>query len=440
MIYLFIHQNFPAQYVHLARHLSAQRGNRVYFITQANANTIDGVQKIVYRPELPALSSCHPYSSAYDKAVRTGVAVMEACRTLRAEGVVPDIVVGHSGWGETLLVKDVFPRTPLLSYFEFFYHAQGVDVGFDPEFSPARDDDGPRLRLRNAVSLMSFANCDWGHTATAWQRSLFPADMQARLTALHEGVDTDAVRPNPLAWLKLGRSDSVLRHGDEVITFVARNLEPYRGFHWFLRALPEILRRRPRAHAVVVGGDGVSYGSLPPYGGTYREMLLAELGERLDHARVHFLGQVTRETYINILQVSSVHVYFTYPFVLSWSLLEAMAAGCLVLGSNNPPVTEVLRDRQTGLTVDAFDSEAVCNRVVEVLETADRMQATREAARASVVQDYDLRTHVLPRWEVLLQRVASGSHPGAGASLHRLDQCPVRQTVSLARGALQPQP
>jgi len=412
MIYLFVHQNFPAQYVHLVRHLARIPGNRVLFITQAQDGAIEGVEKLVYRAEMPARTGVHPFVVDYDSAVRNGVAVMETCRNLRARGVVPDIVVGHCGWGEILLVKDVFPDTPVLSYFEFYYHAQGADVGFDPEFTPPRADDGPRLRLRNTVSRMSFDVSDWGHTATQWQRSLFPAEMRARITSLHEGIDTEVIRPNAQAWLKMARSDTVLTRNDEVITYVARNLEPYRGFHWFMRALPEILRKRPLAHVVVVGGDGISYGAIPPYGGTYREMLLAELGGQLDTQRVHFLGQVPRDIYLNVLQVSSVHVYFTYPFVLSWSLLEAMAAGCLVLGSGHAPVTEVLEDGVTGLAVDATDPAAVCRRVDEVLAHPDRLQGIRDAARANVIEHYDLHARALPQWMSLLDSVTRGRCPG----------------------------
>jgi len=412
MIYLFIHQNFPAQYVHIVRHLARDAGNRVLFITQAQDGAIEGVEKLVYRVDVPARTGVHPFVVDYDNAVRNGVAVMEVCRGLRARNVVPDIVVGHCGWGEILLVKDVFPDTPVLSYFEFYYRARGADVGFDPEFTPPGADDGPRLRLRNTVSRMSFDVSDWGHTATEWQRSLFPAEMQKRITSLHEGIDTEVIRPNPKAWLKLARSEAVLTRNDEVITYVARNLEPYRGFHWFMRALPEILRKRPRCHVVVVGGDGISYGSIPPYGGTYREMLLAELGGQLDTQRIHFLGQVPRETYLNVLQVSSVHVYFTYPFVLSWSLLEAMAAGCLVLGSGHEPVTEVLHDGVTGLAVNAIEPAAICRRVEEVLEHPDRLQGIRDAARAAVIEQYDLRTRAIPRWLSLLGSVTRGQRPG----------------------------
>ena len=411
MVIVFIHQNFPGQYVHLVRRLAGQGSHHIYFITQVNRNDLPGVYKLVYNPGLPLISSCHPYTAAFDSAVRTGMAVVEVCCRLRDSGVVPDMVVGHCGWGETLFVKEVFPDVPLLSYFEFFYHAQGADVGFDPEFAPRVPGDGARLLVRNAVNWLSFAASDWGHTATAWQRSLFPAAMQARISVLHEGVDTERVRPDPAAWIRLARGDTRLTRRDEVVTYVSRNLEPYRGFHIFMRALPEILRRRPRAHAVIVGGDGLSYGDPPPYGANYREMLLAEVGAELDLERVHFLGQVPYDTYLNVLQVSSVHIHLSYPFVLSWSFLEALSAGCVVAASATAPVLEVLRDGENGMAVNFFSTGEICDRVDEILDHPDRQQAMRDAARATAIRQYDLNTVALPRWLELLDLLATGRFP-----------------------------
>jgi glycosyltransferase involved in cell wall biosynthesis len=411
MIYLFIHQNFPAQYLHVARRLARRRKHRVYFITQECHNRIPGIQKLVYSTGAPPVSNCHPFTTTFDNAVRNGLAVAESCRSLRDSGIIPEVVVGHCGWGETLFVKDVFPDVPLLSYFEFFYHAEGADVGFDPEFAPHTPGDAPRLQIRNTVNRLSFAQSDWGHTATAWQRSLFPVAMQARISSIHEGVDTDKTKPDPDAWIQLGRGGTVLTRGDQVITYVARNLEPYRGFHIFMRALPEILRRCPMAHVLIIGGDGLSYSEPPPHGSTYREMLIAEVGGYLDADRVHFLGQVPYDVYLNVLQVSSAHVYLTYPFVLSWSLLEAMAAGCLVIGSATPPVLEVLRHRENGLTVDFFGIAAICDRVEEVLDHTDRMQGLRDAARATMIERFDTRTVTLPGWDKLLKTLAERNLP-----------------------------
>jgi glycosyltransferase involved in cell wall biosynthesis len=230
--------------------------------------------------------------------------------------------------------------------------------------------------------------------------------MRARMTTLHEGIDCALVRPDRRAWLRLWRQDLILTQADEIITFVARNLEPYRGFHVFMRALPTILRRRPRAHVLIVGGDGVSYGNPPPPGTTFRELLLREVGDALDMGRVHFLGQVPYDVYLNVLQVSSAHIYLTYPFVLSWSFLEAMAAGCLVVASATAPVLEVLRDGENGLAVDFFATEMICDRIDEVLDHPDRMRALRRAARATVVGKFDFRTRTLPRWLRLLDKLA----------------------------------
>ena len=307
--------------------------------------------------------------------------------------------------------KTYFRTAPLLSYFEFFYHAHGADVGFDPEFGTSKPDDQSRLQVRNAVNWLAFAGADWGHTATRWQRGLFPLSMQARISSLHEGVDTDRVRPDPTAWIKLAREDVVLTRQDEVITYVSRNLEPYRGFHIFMRALPGILRRRPNAHVLIVGGDDLSYSDPPPYGGTFRQMLLWEVGDKLDMSRVHFLGQVPYESYLNVLQVSSVHIYLTYPFVLSWSFIEAMSAGCVIVGSATPPVLEVLRDRESGLAVDFFSTEAICDRVEEVLEDPSRFEEIGATARATAIRDFDTNTVTLPRWDHLLNSLADRQLP-----------------------------
>ena len=324
MIALFIHQNFPGQYRHIVRSLADSPNNTVHFITQPNRNEMVGVEKVIYTiPPMPRLN-CHPFTLDFDVAVRHGMAVVEACQGLLARGIRPDIICGHSGWGELLFIKDIFPDVPILTYFEFYYHFNHVDVGFDSEF-PSGNVDAFRLRAKNAVNLLSFDSADWGNAPTQWQKQTYPPEMRSRISVIHEGVDTNLVRPNPDAWLFLKRGNIRLSVHDEVVTYVARNLEPYRGFHIFMRAVSEILRRRPRTHVVIIGADGVSYGSPAPPGTSYRDMMLDELGLRVE-SRIHFLGQVPYDAYLNLLQVSSAHIYLTYPFVLSWSFLEAMSA------------------------------------------------------------------------------------------------------------------
>jgi glycosyltransferase involved in cell wall biosynthesis len=412
MKYLFIHQNFPAQYRHVVRYLADQPDNQVYFITQPNENSMPGVYKVSYPKDARGPVNCHAYAVEIDRAIYTGATVAEICRGLRDQGFRPDLIVGHSGWGETLFVKDVFPDVPLLANFEFFYHASGVDVGFDPEFVSIFSDPS-RLRARNGISLMAFQAADWGHSATLWQRNLFPPDMRARISALHEGVDTELLRPNPKASFTLPGSGRALSARDEVVTYVARNLEPYRGFHIFMRALPQLLRRRKRAQIVIVGGDGVSYGAPPPPRSSFRDMMLQELGNRLDLARVHFVGMLDYRSYMNLLQVSSVHVYLTYPFVLSWSVIEAMACGCLIVASDTPPVLEVLQDGGNALTVDFFAYKRLAQRIEGALDRPEPMQALRQAARATAVSQFDLKRLLLPRWNALFDDLVNGRRPAA---------------------------
>lgn len=394
---LFIHQNFPGQFLHLAPELS-RRGHDCLVLTDAANTRPAGIPFVKYRYTPPPVDPKETrlgrnYTTMSDR----GVAVARAARTLRDEkGYEPDLILGHSGWGETLFLKEIWPRARLVIYAEFYYRGQGLDMGFDPEFS-APGLDGLMIAQGRAAHLgQSLIHADAGIAPTEWQASTFPPVLRQMLTVLHDGIDTDLVRPDPQARLELP-SGRVLNAGDEVVSFVNRNLEPYRGWHIFARALPEVLRARPEAQVVIVGGDGVSYGQPPADGGSWKDALLRETGPRLDLSRVHFLGRVPHETFVRLMQVTRVHAYLTYPFVLSWSMLEAMSAGALVVGSRTPPVEEVIRDGVNGLLVDFFDTEAWSNALIAALRRPDRSRALRAAARSSVIEGYDLRSHCLPR-------------------------------------------
>ncbi len=411
MNYLFIHQNFPGQYRHVVQLLASVPGNDIRFITQPNDNAMSGVTKVTYPKDERGPVNCHAYTVEIDRAIYAGAMVADVCQKLRKDGFVPDLIVGHSGWGETLFIKEVFPDVPLLANFEFYYHARGVDVGFDPEFVSIFNEPA-RLRARNATNLMAFTAADWGHTATRWQHSLYPPELRPRISVLHEGIDTDRVCPNPDATFTLPATGRELSAQDEVITYVARNLEPYRGFHVFMRSLPELLNRRKNAQVVILGGDDVSYGAPAPPQSTFREMLLKELKGKLDLKRVHFLGLMDHSAYLNLLQISSVHVYLTYPFVLSWSMIEAMACGCLIVGSATPPVLEVLEDGTNGLTVDFFDTAKIAERTEYALAQAEQLRPLRAAARRLAVEQFDLKRVILPRWMALFDDLLNGRQPG----------------------------
>lgn len=434
MKFLFIHQNFPGQYVHLVRHLAAQPAHQVYFITQPNCVAMTGVRKLTYPKDERSGVNCHAYSVEFDRAIYAASQVADLCRELRDRGFQPDLVIGHSGWGETLFVKDIFPNVPLLANFEFYYHYRGVDVGFDPEFASIFQDPS-RLRARNATNLLAFEGCDWGHSATQWQRNLYPSAMRARITAIHEGIDTNVVRPNADATFRIPGSPRTFTQRDEVVTYVARNLEPYRGFHVFMRSLPEILRRRKRAQVVIAGGNGVSYGMPPPPRSSFRETMLHELSTKLDLSRVHFVGRLDYHDYLSLLQVSSAHVYLTYPFVLSWSFIEAMASGCLIVGSRTAPVLEVLRDGVNGLSVDFFSHKDLADRIIDVLEHLTDTQPLRKAARATAVRYFDLEQVLLPRWQGLMNDLIRGTVP-AKCRRVRKPEASERLTASAERGRI----
>jgi glycosyltransferase involved in cell wall biosynthesis len=292
---------------------------------------------------------------------------------------------------------------PLLGYFEFFYRSSGSDLDFDAEF-PATIEDAMRVRVRNATNLLSLDAADWGHTPTKWQRDQYPLEYHHRISMIHEGIDTERVHPDPTArlWLTGGLS---LSRDDQVLTYSARRLEPYRGFHVFMRALPKVLAECPRAHVVIVGGDGVSYGRPPADGKSWREHMLAELKDQFDLSRVHFIGWLPYVQYLAILQISTAHVYLTYPFVLSWGLLEAMAAECLVIGSRTPPVEEVIDGTDNGYLVDFFDTDALARQICEVMKNPAATASMRRTARRYVIEQYDLKSICLPAHLALIHRL-----------------------------------
>ncbi|MEM7444803.1 MAG: glycosyltransferase family 4 protein [Pseudomonadota bacterium] len=409
----FVHQNFPGQYKHLAPALAEQQGNQVIGIgEQRRLGRLrhPKVKEVGYPTPRGASKTTHPYVVGLEASVRRGQATARVALELRKKGFVPDMVCCHPGWGDGLFLRDVWPEAKSLYFHEFYHHGAGHDVNFDPEFASSFDDIC-RVRIRNANLLLSMQVADWGITPTQWQYQALPSDIQPRTSVIFDGIDTDIVRPNKDVTVRFG-SGLTLTRKDEVITYVARNLEPYRGFHIFMRALPEIQRRRPNATVVVVGGDEVSYGRPPPEGiKSYRELYLKELAGKIDLSRVRFVGRVPYEQYLQVLQLSSLHIYLTYPWVLSWSMLEAMSTGCAIVASRTPPVEEVMTNGKNGVLTDFFDSAALAETVDRMLDDRKLRERIGRAARKFVVDRYDLKRQCLPAQLELIEKVASGALP-----------------------------
>lgn len=404
---LFIHQNLPGQYRHLLPYYGQQEGCEVVGVGEAKRlkqnfrKPIPGVRLVGYDTPREVTQSTSPILHTTEAAVRRGQAVLAVLLRLKKSGFYPDVVCAHPGWGETLFLKDVYPRARLIHFCEFYYHTAGQDFNFDPEF-PNNAGDVLRLRIQGLHHLMALEQADIGIAPTVWQQTRFPKAYQTKISVVHDGVDTQRVAPDPAAFVQFPNKNIRLTRSDEVITFVSRNLEPYRGFHTLMRALPDLLKARPKARVIIVGGNDVSYGRRLAKG-SYREKYLAEINGRFDADRVHFVGKLPYATFLRVLQVSTAHIYLTYPFVLSWSMLEAMAAGCLVIGSRTPPVEEIIRHEQNGLLVDFFSPRELVDAVQRVCDEPLRMHVLREKARNTIVDRYDLKTICLPKQQALIE-------------------------------------
>ncbi|MDZ7962132.1 MAG: glycosyltransferase family 4 protein [Aulosira sp. DedQUE10] len=398
---LFLHSNFPAQYRHVALTLAKDPKNQVVFGTKNRDVTLPGIHKAIFEPSRNAHPTTHHYVQSLENAVLHGQAVYKLTEQLKRQGFVPDVICGHSGWGPTLFVKDAFPNTPLICYFEWFYHAYGSDADFDPA-DPLTIDDVARIRVKNSPILIDLYTCDRGLSPTNWQRSQFPPEFHSKISVLHDGVDTEFFQPNPNAKLVLPNLD--LSGVDEIVTYVARGMEPYRGFPQFMETIAYVQERRPNCHVVIVGADRVCYGKSLAHGITYKDLMLKKVP--LDLSRVHFTGTLPYGQYLQVIQASSVHVYLTRPFVLSWSMIEAMSTGCLVLASDTGPVTEIIRDGKNGLLVDFFSPQKIADRINEVLDHPTRMEQIRVNARKTVLERYAL-ADLLPKHLQMIKDVAN---------------------------------
>lgn len=413
---LFLHPNMPGQYKHVVRACAADPSNQLVFLTNPGKPDIPGVSKVEYAgsgaPDNLLRHLASVYMLRFAGHVTAAEAVWRACERLKRQGFVPDVIVAHLGWGSGLFLRDAYPRVPILNYAEFYFHASGADRGFLPG-DVVTPREAHRLRLNNAAILFGLTESDWCVTPTFFQRDAHPAIFHPKISILHDGVDARSIRPDPEARYALpdGR---VLTTADEVVTYVSPVLEAYRGFPQFMEAASLLMAERPRCHVVVVGQErGSGYGHPPAEG---QPTCLQDALSRLpfDRSRLHILGPLAHQRMVRVMQVSSAHVYLTVPFVLSWSMIEAMAAGCLVVGSDTAPVREVIEHGRNGLLVDMLSPAAIAGAVSRALDDRGGSRELRRRARETVLERYALRA-VMPGQLTLIRDVATGKIADRGA-------------------------
>lgn len=397
---LLVHQNFPGQFRGLAPALVAA-GHQVHALSMRKEDHLIGIKNFQYSLSRQLGKDTHPWLRNTEAAVIRGMAAAEAAANI-AKKVGVDLVLGHTGWGEMLFLRQAIPQARILGFNELYYQYQGGDVNFDPEF-PASIESAKRLQVRNMHLASSLMSCDEAITPTKWQAQTFPPELRANMHVIHDGIRTDILLPNSEATVRLRREDLTLKKGDEIITFINRNLEPMRGYHQFMRALPQILSERPKARVIIVGGDAVSYGAPLDDKQNYKQKYLHEVKGRLDISRVHFVGRVPYDTLTSLLKISAAHVYLTVPFVLSWSMMEAMSLGALVIGSDTAPVKELIQHGQNGLLVDFFNPQQLASTVCDALANQESFSSMRKAARKTIIKKYDFNKICLPRYLKLIE-------------------------------------
>jgi len=404
---LFVHKNFPAQFGHIAGHLVKEKGYRCTFVSETAPGMVGGIQKIQYRPGGGATDKTHYFSRTFENGVGHAAGVYQALKP-HVTRLRPDLIVGHSGFGSTLFLPELFPGTPVINYFEYFYHAHNSDMDFRPEW-PVLEQDVLRARARNAMILLDLEYCRAGYAPTQFQAGLLPEVYQPKVRVLHDGIDTHFWRRQPALPRAIGPYS--FEADTRVVTYVSRGFESMRGFDVFMRAAKRIYIADRRVVFLVVGSDRVCYGGDLKFiqEKSFREHVLKQ--DEYDLKRVLFLGQVTPGDLVKILSLSDLHIYLTVPFVLSWSLLDALACGCTVLASDTAPVKEFVRQNETGLLVNFFDVDGLAATALQVLKDPPAYHRLGRAGEQMIRQNYGLDT-IIPRMTSFYEGVAAGK-PGA---------------------------
>ncbi len=399
---LFVHNNFPAQFKNLAPALARNKKYDIHCIGYSDFS-FKNIKYYKYKIDRGSTKDAHKYAVEFETKMIRADAVAKLCLELRGKGINPDLIIAHPGWGETFFLKEVWADSKLINYFEFWYNTRNSDVDFDTDqkYHPEINDDFRfRTIARNTPNLKVYMESDAIISPTIFQKNTAPMSFRKKIKVVHDGIDTSMLKPTDKAYVELKKDNEKpvrVTKKDKVITFVNRNLEPYRGYDKFMDSLPGILEKHPDAYVLIIGGDGVSYGMELEKNQTYKDIFYNKVkGSLPDKNKIYFLGRVDYSTLISIFGISTVHVYFTYPFVLSWSVLEAMAMGTLIIGSKTEPVEEVIKHNKNGILVDFFDTDGLTGEVNKVLENPTNYEKIRKAARKTIVDNYDLKNICLP--------------------------------------------
>ena len=418
---LFIHQNFPGQFKSIAPFLAHTKKYEVHTMSWNRKNEVDDFLLTMkdlthhqYKISINSTKNIFSLAAEFETKMIRANAVLKECIKLKENGFYPDLIIDHPGWGESFFIKEVWPHSKILSYFEFYYNTSDSDIDFDLEQTEVQGYDmTTKLIARNSAINMSYLRCDKIISPTKFQKSTAPEWFRNKINVIHDGVDTDIIKPgNPDGSLEIKHINinnkkpvvTRLTKKDKIITFVNRNLEPYRGYHSFMRSIPKIQKEHPDAYVLIIGGDNVSYGAPDKSGDSHKNIFFNEVKDTLiDPSKIIFLGNVDYNVFINVMDTSSVHVYLTYPFVLSWSMLEVMALEKVVIGSKTGPVEEVIKDNKNGILVDFFDTDDISNKVNHVLSNPNDYKRIKKEARKTIINNYDLRRVCLPKQVKLIE-------------------------------------
>ncbi len=396
---LFVHTNFPAQFGDFGA-WAAHLGWDVWFATTRQDLVAPPRCRMFTFQTADASNDADALTRPMDKALRQGWAFAQAAEDARAQGLVPDLVVAHSGWGVGTFVKAVWPDTKLVAYMEWWYNHPACDVA--PEEPPhgSELEQGARAIAQNAPSAADAALAEAIIVPTSFQASQFPAPIRPRIHVLHDGIDTVSHAPDPDA------RDAMATHGvpegAPLVTYATRGMEPYRGFPQFMRALDVLQSARADLHAIIVAEDRVAYGVALPDGDSWKARMLTELD--LDESRLHFTGLLPQDQYAKVLQASDAHVYLTIPFVLSWSFIEALSTGCPIVASDTAPVREAA-DGSGAVLVDHMDTAALAAAIEKLLDDPETARRASLKSRKRALIAYD-RKWLWPAKLNLLARIA----------------------------------